>query len=231
MWLYHWALMVSCLMAVDHVGRHAGGWIYITGSTPNHENIVKTNTHGWMLYSVYAKLGVYCSQCILYLVDSVLGVNSWSWHGAIERDDLRWCSAIMVELWMRRRVMGNEDQHNVEDTNEYGKSGVPLAWLDWKDLVSVQLHSGLGLVPALSGMVNWLAHEILLIPVSQDDLPHLFWSLSFLSSTLLSPKNTKLCHSLLSLHAIVGLTLSTAYTEYNIPWVLHTPLTASFQDQ
>jgi hypothetical protein len=62
---------------------------------------------GICLYSVYA-----CTRCILvlgvclYSVYAVLSVNSCSWHGEIERDDLTLCSAMMVELWMRNREMG-----------------------------------------------------------------------------------------------------------------------------
>jgi hypothetical protein len=33
----------------------------------------------------------------------------------------------MVELWMRKRDMGDEDEHDVEDTSGYDKSGVQLA--------------------------------------------------------------------------------------------------------
>jgi len=71
---------------------------------------------------------------------------------------------MIVELWMRKREMGDEDENNMEDTSGYEKSGVRLAWLGLKDLVSVLLPAGSGLVPAVSGMVNWLAHEILLSP-------------------------------------------------------------------
>jgi len=120
MWLYLWALKESWLMAVDRAGRYAGSWSYIQGSTPNHENEGKTNNLGWMLYSVYA----------------VLGVNSWSWHEEIERDDLTLCSVMMVDLWTRREI-GDEDDNVVEDTSGYEKSGVWLAWLGWEDLVSV----------------------------------------------------------------------------------------------
>jgi len=87
MWLYLWALMASWLIAVDRVGRHAGSWSYIQGSTRNHENKGKTNNLG------YAVLGVCSTQCML-----VLGVNSWSWDGEIERDDLTLSSAMMVEV-------------------------------------------------------------------------------------------------------------------------------------
>ena len=45
-----------------------------------------------MQYSVYAVLGVCCTQCMLYSVYAVLGVDSQSWHGEIERDDLTSCS-------------------------------------------------------------------------------------------------------------------------------------------
>jgi len=65
---------------------------------------------------------------------------------------------------MRKRGMGDEDENDVEDTSGYEKSGVRLAWLGWEDLVSVLLHAGSGVVPAVSGMVNCLSHKILLSP-------------------------------------------------------------------
>jgi hypothetical protein len=45
----------------------------------------------------------------------------------IERDDLRLDSAMMVELWTRKRQMGDEGENDVEDMIEYQISGVPLA--------------------------------------------------------------------------------------------------------
>jgi len=71
---------------------------------------------------------------------------------------------MMVELWTRKREMGDEDENDMEDTSGYEKSWVRLAWLGLEDLVSVLLPAGSGLVPAVSGMGNWLAHEILLCP-------------------------------------------------------------------
>jgi len=68
---------------------------------------------------------------------------------------------MMVELWTRKREMGDEDENDMEDTSDYEKSGEWLAWLGLEDLVAVLLDSGSGLVPAVAGMVNWLAHEIL----------------------------------------------------------------------
>jgi hypothetical protein len=64
---------------------------------------------------------------MLYSVYAVLGVNSWSCHGRIERDDLTLCSAMMIELWMGKREMGDEDEKDVEDTSRYENSGVPHA--------------------------------------------------------------------------------------------------------
>jgi len=110
---------------------------------------------------------------------------------------------MMVELWTRKREMGNEDDNDMQDTSGYDKSGVRLAWVGLEDLVLVLLPAGSRLVPAVSGKVNWLAHEIVQVPVSHDDFPHLLWSLSFLCTTLPSPKNTKLSHPSLSLHAII----------------------------
>jgi len=45
----------------------------------------------------------------------------------MERDDLTLCSAMMLELWTRKRAMGDEDENVVEDTSGYEKSGVGLA--------------------------------------------------------------------------------------------------------
>ena len=67
----------------------------------------------------------------------------------------------MVELKMRPGEMGYEDENDMEDTSSDEESGVPLAWLGLEDLVSVWLPAGLGLCPAVLGMVNWLPHEIL----------------------------------------------------------------------
>jgi len=61
----------------------------------------------------------------------------------------------------KEREMGDEDGNDTEDTSGYEKSGVWLAWLGLEDLVLVFLPTESGVVPALSGMVNWLAHEIL----------------------------------------------------------------------
>jgi hypothetical protein len=33
---------------------------------------------------------------------------------------------MMLELWMRKREMGDEDENNVEDTSRYEKSGIRL---------------------------------------------------------------------------------------------------------
>jgi len=71
---------------------------------------------------------------------------------------------MMVELWTRKREMGDEDENDMEHTSGPEKSGVLLAWLRLENHVSVLLPAGSGLVPDVSGMVNWLAHEILLSP-------------------------------------------------------------------
>ena len=109
----------------------------------------------------------------------------------------------MLELWTKKREIGNEDVNDVEDTSRFEKSGVQHAYLGWEDHISVSLHTGSGLIPAVSRMVNWLAHEILQVSFSHDDLPHQFSSLTFSSSTLQWPRNKKLSHPSLSLHAMI----------------------------
>jgi len=64
------------------------------------------------------------------------------------------CPAMMVELWTRKREMGDEDEKDMEDTSGEENSGVRLASLGWADLVSVLVRAGSGLVPAVSGMVD-----------------------------------------------------------------------------
>jgi len=61
---------------------------------------------------------------------------------------------MMVELRMRKREMGDEDENDIEDTSGYEKSVVRLARLCSEDLVWVLSPAGSGLVPAVSGMVN-----------------------------------------------------------------------------
>jgi len=68
-----------------------------------------------MLNSVYSVLGVCYTRCMLYSVYAVLGVNSWSWHGEMERDDLTSCYLVMVELRTTRREMrGDRANHHVK---------------------------------------------------------------------------------------------------------------------
>jgi len=114
------------------------------------------NMYSWefrMLYLVYAVLDVCCTQCMLYLVYAVLdvywaqymlysvcvvfNVNAWSWHGERRRDYLTLYSVMMIEVWKRKRGMGDEDENDEEDTSGYEKSGVQHARLGRKNLVSV----------------------------------------------------------------------------------------------
>jgi len=55
----------------------------------------------------------------------------------MKRDDLTLCSTMMVEVWTRQRVMGDEDENDVEDTSGYEKSRVQLTSLCWEDLMLV----------------------------------------------------------------------------------------------
>jgi len=60
---------------------------------------------------------------MLYSVDAVISVNSSSWHGEIERDDLTLCSVMMVEKERRGMKMGT----NMEDMSGCEKLVVQLA--------------------------------------------------------------------------------------------------------
>ena len=72
-------------------------------------------------------LGECCTWCMLHLENAALTVNSSSWHGKIESDDITSCSVMIVQLWMRKRAMADKDENDIENTSEYEKSGVQLA--------------------------------------------------------------------------------------------------------
>jgi hypothetical protein len=110
---------------------------------------------------------------------------------------------MMIELWARKGEMGNEDKNDVENTRGYDKSEEHPAGLGWEELLLVLLYSRLELVPAVSWMVNQLAHELLLIPASHYDLLNTLSSLTFSCSPLPLPTNTKRSDRTLSVHAMI----------------------------
>jgi hypothetical protein len=60
---------------------------------------------------------------MLYSVYAELSVNSLSWHGEIERNDLTLCSVMRIEKGRWGMKMGT----NVEDKSGYEKLGVRVA--------------------------------------------------------------------------------------------------------
>jgi hypothetical protein len=64
---------------------------------------------------------------MMYSVYAVLSVNSGLWHGEIETDDITLCSVMMIEVWTRKREMGDDDENDVEDTSGNEQSMVRLA--------------------------------------------------------------------------------------------------------
>jgi hypothetical protein len=45
----------------------------------------------------------------------------------VERDDFTLCYGMIVELWMRKREIGDENEIDVKNTSRYPKSGIQLA--------------------------------------------------------------------------------------------------------
>jgi len=43
----------------------------------------------------------------------------------------------MLELWTRKREMGDEDGNDEENTSRYEKLGLQVAWLGWENLISL----------------------------------------------------------------------------------------------
>jgi len=200
-------LMESWLVMVDLLGRHVWSWRFIQGSTHNCENDGKTDNLWWMLYSVYAVLGVCCAQCLLMIM---------AWRDSEGR------LKFVFYIDGRETEMGDEDGNNVEEPSGYEISGVWLAWVYWQDLISVLSPAGSGVVPVIPGMVNWLAHQILSSPSFS------WW---FPPSPLIS---LILCHHPKTRSQVIPINLSMPWswfnTEYSIHRVLYPPSTASSQD-
>jgi len=134
----------------------------------------------WMLYSVYA----------------VLSVNSWTWHGEIERDDLTLSSAMMVEKERWGMKMGT-------------------IWRIWADLRIQYTTCLIGFrKPRISVVTCWIRSSTCRIRNGQftrtqncvqSQVLMMISPISYhLSLSLPSPKNTKLSHSYLSLHAMIS---------------------------
>ena len=129
------------------------------------------NSYSWerredKQFWVDAVLGVSCTRCQLMIMARR---ETQGWHNFVFCNDGR-----VVD---KKERDGDEDENNVENMSRCQKAGVRLAWLGLEHLVSVEFNTGSGFVPAVSGMVNWLAPEILLDP-------SLSWS--FVPSPLIS---------------------------------------------
>jgi hypothetical protein len=171
-----------------------------------------------MLDSVYGALGVYCNLvyaatwCMLQL-----GVNIGSWHGMIKMDHLTLYSAMIIEFWTRKWVVGHHDKEPIEDISGYMMSGVQLAWLGCEDLKLVVIRAGLEYNPAVSGMVNTTTHGILWSPSFSGWFPQsLLISLFLVLNSTITYKQKVMSSLSISLCHDYELTPSTTYTQYSI---------------
>jgi len=193
-WQCFWACVKSWLVAVELVGRYAG-------SMKLHSvvNLVIVRINGdWLTDSdfwVDAVLHVCCIWCMLNLVCTVLCVNSWSRHGETEKGDLTSCSQVMIELRKIQRD-GGWKWNQYGGFNLVGNLGYNLP--DWLQNTSC----GDSDLPYREWYID-SQMEFSDVPVSHHDILMLISFLSYLSSTLPSPKNMTLWHLSLSLHVII----------------------------
>jgi len=105
------------------------------------------------------------------------------------------------------------------------KSGARPDWLGWEALETLWWHAGLRLKPAVSGMLNWLAQEILSRPSSSwlfvPSPPISVILIPLISPVLILNSTITWEHKVQPSLSISPcddqeLTLSTAYTEYSI---------------
>jgi len=140
----------------------AGWWqLIIYSGKPEAEATFRGQLVIMKMKGIQRVLGGCCTCCTLYSLYTVLEFNSWSWYKDIERDDVTLCSAMMVELWTTKIELDDEEENDVKNTSGYEEPGVRLASFGLKDLISGILHAESRHIPAVSVMVNWLAHKIL----------------------------------------------------------------------
>jgi len=197
--------MESWLMAVDCGGRHAGRWSYIHGSTRNYGNEGNTNNVGCVPYSVYV----------------VLCVNSWSWHGEIDSNDLTLCSAMMVELWTRKGEMGDEDENDVEDYERIWEIRGTTCLIGFRR-------------PRIGVITRWIGTHTCSIEDGKSTGTRNSLKSQFLKMISPIPSHLSLSCPQLNCHLrtrseVIALYLSMPWwwvnTEYRIHWVQHTPST------
>ena len=205
-----------------------------------------------MLYSVYALLGVCCTRCMLYSVYALLGVCCTRCMLNSVYAVLSLCCTqcqLMIMTWRDREGLLDCvfcDESRVVDEKE-GDEGWQWEQCDYErtwEIRGMTCLIGLGR-PCIGVIARRIRTRTCCIGDGKSSrtwdspspsfswcFPRTLSSLSFLSSILPSPKNTKLSHPLQSLHAMIKSqhrvqhTPSTAYTKYSIHSVLHTPGTA-----
>jgi len=162
-------------------------------------------------------------------VYAVLGVNSWSLHREIERDDLTSSSWVMVELRTRKREMRGDGGNHHE---KLGLKKISCAsQLTILDTAGTSPDPPCNITHTRSSQPNQASRTP---DFSYSHLHPL--SISFSSTTRPSSQNTMLCHPSHSPHARnmswhrVQHTLSTAYTEYSLHRAQLTPSTAFTYD-
>ena len=170
-------------------------------------------------------LGWCCTLGMLYRVCAVLCVNSWLWHGEMDRDDLTLCSQVMVELSTRKRERSQEMGEIIMRNWDWREFCVQVDWPSPRQQVHVPMRR---VITPIRGLVHSIRQVILPIFHSPSYPPYCAHphpsSLSVLSTTLPSSQEHKVksSHSISACHHH-EFTLSAAYTEYNIHWVQHTP--------
>jgi len=175
-------------------------------------------------------LGVCCTRCMLHSAYAALAVNSWWWHGEIERDDLTLCSC------NDGRVVDEKERDGGWIWERYG--GYERTWE-----IRVMTHLSGFWRPRIGDITRWIATRI--CPIGDGKLTCSWNSVKSQFLMMISPISSDLSHSCAQLYHhlrtqswVIPLYLSMPWswlnTEYTIHQVQHhpkidsLPLTASF---
>jgi len=186
---------------------------------------LKTVNLEMMLSWVYSVPGVWATGCMLNWVYTVLGVNSWLWHGELEMDDLISWHQIMVEV-RAGKTETRRDRGNHYEKLRQREFCVLVNWPSLICQVWLQIQQVSRLIWGILNPITQVGPLVSQIPSCPPYQFHLHSSYLFFvhSCAIIAEYNIKWSLDICTCHDH-QITLCTAYMEFGIYNVQHTPNT------
>jgi len=175
----------------------------------------------------YAVRGVCRTQCMLYSLYAVFGIISWLKLGEMKSDDLTSCSDGIIVLRTRKREM------RADGGNHREKQGLQrilyASQFSFPNTTGRSTNRACNNIDSRSAKPNkvsrtpYISYLLISSTLLTSSSPNSLFLVH--NSTIITDHNVKSSLSISPCH-YHPLTLSTAYTEYSIHQVQHTPSTA-----